>query len=125
MRITQKTLERMVEDLNKNAGLPSAWTKTEDGPKANPGSFVLDAACGGYRLAMISTFGGGENDVSGYCTARELYNFIIGMSTGADLQRRSRMAKEYAEGEEDRDARRRAAQADFIDKHRMTGRRPI
>ncbi len=126
MRVTQKRLEGMVEQLNKDAGLPGAWTKLpEGGMKSNPGSLLLDSAFGGYRLAMISTSGGGEKDISGFCTARELYNFILGLSTGTDLQREITAAKAHAEGEEERDAKRRAAQADFIAKHRMTGRRQI
>ncbi len=111
MRVTQKRLEGMVEELNKTMGLPSAWTKADKGSKSNPGSFVLDAAYGGYRLSIITTTSGGENDVSGFLTARELYNYLLGTAMASGLlERKIAEVKEYAEGEEDRNARRRAAQ---------------
>lgn len=119
MRVTQKRLEGMVEELNKAMGLPTAWTKTANGPQSNPGSLVLDTAYGGYRLAMISTYGGGEKDISGFCTARELYNFILGLDRYRHLQQEVAAAKAHAEGEEERDARRRAAQEALINKPRL------
>lgn len=102
MRITQKVLDAMVEDLNKEVNLPGAWTKTDDGGiKANPGSFTLGAVYGGYRLEMITTYGGGTCDVSGFLTARELYNYIKGMHLGHDIAAQIKGVKEAAVSEEE------------------------
>lgn len=96
MRITHKNLDTMVDNLNTVLGLPTPWTKTADGLKANPGSFVLDAAYNGYRLALIINDAGGESDMSGFCTARELWQYLNGMMMGLDSNRQVKWAKEFA-----------------------------
>lgn len=83
-RITIKTLRIAVATLNRLAGNPTeVWTRQTDGSnKAHVGSYVLDAAYGGYRLCQIVGDGGGERDITGRGTARETYNAIHAFRAG-------------------------------------------
>lgn len=75
MRITEKDIIGMISRLNKLTGnKPHAYT---DG-KPNVGTYLLDCAYGGYKLAQIASEGGGERDPlsTGYVSKSALYTAI-------------------------------------------------
>jgi len=88
-RITKKHLEYRVKLLNELFGQRTeAWTKCLDGKyRANPGTFVLDCAYGGYRLSRICNEGGGEHDLTARGTARETYYAIGAYINGAQAMK--------------------------------------
>lgn len=70
-RITEKMLQRRVDELNKLEGF--------ERPKySTVGSYVLDGAYGGVQLQQYVNECGGVTVISkgGYTTKRELYNQI-------------------------------------------------
>lgn len=85
-RITKKTLHAQIEMLNDMFGYSKeAWTKGKDGHyHANPNTYVLDCAYGGYRLSQLCNTGGGERDISPRGTARETYDFINAFIAGVN-----------------------------------------
>ena len=74
MRITQKTLETMVQDLNVSAKLQNYLTT-----KTGEGSYFLDMAYGGYKLCKYTT-GTACKEISkdGFGTTTQLYSFLCG-----------------------------------------------
>ena len=92
-RITQTDLKNVIERLNNIAGQKTnAWEMLPDGGtyKSNPGTYVLDIAYGGYRLSQICNESGGERDITGRTTKRELYHrihaYIAGYETAKGTQ---------------------------------------
>lgn len=85
-RITKKDLYQQVELLNQTFGYRTeAWSKGLDGRyHANPNTFVLDCAYGGYRLSQMCNSGGGERDISPRGTARETYDWIRAFMEGVN-----------------------------------------
>jgi hypothetical protein len=83
-RITKKDLYAQIELLNQTFGYRTeAWTKGLDGRYyANPNTYVLDCAYGGYRLGQLCNEGGGERDISPRGTARETYYWIKAFMEG-------------------------------------------
>lgn len=77
MRITQKDLERQVNTINELTDNPKGYEK---------GSYILDYAYGGVKLAKIVNDAGGQTNISngGYGTKRELYNFMNGFILGLE-----------------------------------------
>jgi len=85
-RITKKTLHSRIDLLNDMFGYSrEAWTKNADGQyRANPNTYVLDCAYGGYRLSQLCNTGGGERDISPRGTARETYDWINAFIAGVN-----------------------------------------
>lgn len=73
MRVTQKDLQKIVDQLNEREGLTEGWNVV--------GCYTLDYAYGGVKLAKIVTTSGGQRDVStgGYVPKKELLPFLQGM----------------------------------------------
>lgn len=88
-RITKKTLEAQIKYLNEMLGKRTeAYTRGLDGKyHANPGTYVLDCAYGGYRLGQISNAGGGQRDITSRGTARETYYEIRAFIAGVEAAR--------------------------------------
>lgn len=86
MRITKKTLQPVVDRINRETGSPmEPWTKSEDGRwKANIGNYHLSSAYGGYALHRMVNEHGGVSDVfrAGHVPARELYGLMHAWLTG-------------------------------------------
>ena len=85
-RITKKTLQARIDMLNDMFGYSKdAWTKNADGQyRANPNTYVLDCANGGYRLSQLCNTGGGVRDISPRGTAREIYDWINAFIEGVN-----------------------------------------
>ena len=81
MRITQKDLELLVNDINK---LTKSPTQPYDKGQTNIGNYHLEYAYGGVKLVRITNEHGGIRDIShdGYGTKKELYSFLIGFING-------------------------------------------
>ena len=88
-RITKSQLEYRVKLLNELFGQRTeAWTRGLDGQySANPGTFVLDCAYGGYRLSRICNGSGGEHDLTARGAARETYYAIGAYINGAQAMK--------------------------------------
>jgi hypothetical protein len=77
MKITQKDLEAVLKRINSKAGF--------ENPKYSTiGSFLLDGAYGGWKLAQYCNEHGGQRDItSGFIPKKELYYqmhaFLSGM----------------------------------------------
>tara|TARA_R110000787_G_scaffold284120_2_gene397532 strand:+ start:77 stop:355 length:279 start_codon:yes stop_codon:yes gene_type:complete len=86
-RINQKDLELVLHRINTATGQAlEGWTKQANGRyRANVGTYILDYAYGGVRLAQLCTEGGGETDLTGLGTKRETYHrmhaFLRGVAT--------------------------------------------
>lgn len=90
-RITRAFLQSRVDRLNKMLNRPvTAWTREESAKPgepnmvANVGHFMLDVWAPGdgwtrYKLAVIMSAGGGENNVSQNCTAQEMSVYLQGI----------------------------------------------
>lgn len=93
MRVTKKLLKQKVYNLNSMMGEKTeAYSKTDDGRfRANPGTYVLDMAYGGYRLGRICNEGGGESNVlyAGYMKAGEcailIDAYVAGLRDGGAI----------------------------------------
>ena len=85
-RITKEALYSRIDLLNDMFGYSKeAWTKNPDGRYyANPTTYVLDCANGGYRLSQLCNTGGGERDISPRGTARETYDWINAFIAGVN-----------------------------------------
>jgi len=94
-RITMAQLRNAVDRLNDIFGYPrTAYAELRDDKGAlvaNDGTFVLDAAYGGYRLCQMCK-GGGERDLTPRATARVAYDMIRAFGDGATA-----MAKHVAQ----------------------------
>lgn len=90
-RITKKHLQHQIDNLNAMFGYSlQAYSKDADGKfKANPGTYVLDCAYGGYRLSQLCNESGGERDITPRGTARETYDNIRAFIAGADAARKA------------------------------------
>lgn len=92
MRITKKTLQPVVDRINRETGSPAEpWTKGEDGRlKANIGNYHLSSDHGGYALHRMANERGGVSDVlsTGHVPARELYGlmhaWLVGLASVRD-----------------------------------------
>ena len=76
-RMSKSTLKALVNQLNDSAGMNRrAYTKDERGHyQPNPGTYTLDWAYGGVRLAQMCE-GGGQRDLTPRGNMRETYNAI-------------------------------------------------
>lgn len=91
MRVTEKFLQARVDRLNKMLNRPAtAWTRIENAQSGQPnmrgnvGHFMLDKWAPGdgwtrYKLAVMLSTGGGENNVSQNCTAQEMSAYLQGV----------------------------------------------
>jgi hypothetical protein len=88
-RITDTDLKQLVDRINHVTGNPMKPYNysLETGTTANIGCYHLSGAYGGVKLVQICTNGGGERDIStlGYCTKRELYNWINAFLRGMQV----------------------------------------
>ena len=86
-RITLKHIQNVLDRINIATGNPTeGWTRQPDGTfKCNVGTYVLDQCYGGVRLAQLCSDGGGERDITGFGTKREVYYqmraFLAGVET--------------------------------------------
>ena len=84
-RVTMKDLQGTVARINRIVGIAD--------PKWNvPGSYTLDGAYGGWKLAQIVNEHGGQRDItSGYASRRECYElmhaFIRGLEASQGAER--------------------------------------
>lgn len=86
-RITMKNLEYQVERINKAMNSPAAsYTRDKAGKlKANIGNYHLDGAYGGWKLARMTSEGGGITCItSGFVPKRELYNQLQAFLSGIE-----------------------------------------
>lgn len=98
MRITRKTLQPVVDRLNRLTNSPmEPWTRGEDGRfLANIGNFHLSGAYGGWSLHRVVNECGGISDVfrCGHVPARDLYNQIHAFLRGIEFATAEANAKE-------------------------------
>ena len=89
-RTTQKDLEGLVNRLNRITGNnEQPYGKDANGRfKANIGSYLLDGAYGGWKLAQSDNEGGGQRNpiYMGYVSKRECYNMIHAYIQGIEAQ---------------------------------------
>lgn len=86
-RTTQKDLDCLVNHLNRITGNnPKAWQTVNGRNLANIGTYVLNGAYGGWKLAQITNEGGGErNPISmGYVSKKECYYAIHAYISGIE-----------------------------------------
>lgn len=75
MRVTLKMLQAKVDYINEETGNPmEAYTRDENGIRANIGNYHISQAYGGVALAQIATSSGGVSmpTHSGHISKREL-----------------------------------------------------
>ena len=74
-RITQANLEALLARINRATGQKEEpYTETEKGYKANVGTYVLDYAYGGVKLARLVGASGGQKDITdGFTSKKETY----------------------------------------------------
>jgi hypothetical protein len=87
MRVTTKDLETVINRINAMTGnKPEAYTQTDNGYKANVGTYVLDGAYGGWKLQQIVNFHGAVTNITtGYVPKRELYNQMQAFIKGFEV----------------------------------------
>lgn len=75
MRITEKMLQLLVNQINKTAGTPLTYCdKTSATFKSNINHYHLDMAYGGYKLVQVVNEGGGIHCITqGYISKKELF----------------------------------------------------
>jgi hypothetical protein len=88
-RVTKAFLQARVDRLNKILNRPAnGWTRTEKNGKteltANIGHFLPEVWAPGdgwtrYKLAVIMSAGGGENNVTNNLTAQEMSVYLQGV----------------------------------------------
>ena len=87
-RITQKTLQAVVDRINRTAGTPfTPYRKSGEKFVAEIGNYHLDYAYGGVKLVQMSNESGGIRTITtGFVPKRELYNqlhaFLNGLEAG-------------------------------------------
>ena len=89
-RITIKHLRGLCDYLNKITGnSPEPYTRTDNGVKANIGTYTIYQAYGGYCLHQMVNEGGGVNAplTYGCVPARELYGMMQAYIRGIELKR--------------------------------------
>jgi hypothetical protein len=89
-RITEKTLESLVEYINKLTNSPATpYTRTDNKSVANVGNFHLYHAYGGVNLHRMSNKGGGVSTPVGMGTRtkRELYNDLQSFIRGLEFRK--------------------------------------
>jgi hypothetical protein len=88
MRVNKAMLKRRVSLLNQILGRPDEPYQTERDENrnlvANVGTFYLDCAYGGYRLAKMSQ-GGGARDISPRLPAGQMYDWVNAYIDGIEL----------------------------------------
>ncbi len=90
-RITMSDLEYQVNRINELTNSPLEYTdNTVVYFKANIGHHCLDGAYGGWKLARITSEGGGQTDISniGFGSKRELYNFMQSYIMGLEFNQK-------------------------------------
>lgn len=77
MRVTQKILQQMIDDLNVSAGFDANHPIVNRDTDLK-GRYFLNMAYGGYKLSQYLK-GTACKDISsdGYGTARQLYNYLL------------------------------------------------
>jgi hypothetical protein len=87
MRVTTKDLEAVISRINAMTGnKPEAYTQTDNGYKANVGTYVLDGAYGGWKLQQIvNEHGAVTNITTGYVPKRELYHQMQALIKGFEV----------------------------------------
>jgi|TARA_R100000084_G_scaffold99642_1_gene54132 hypothetical protein len=90
MRISEKHLQSLVDRLNEIMGQnpkPYNTTKTEN--RANVGTYLLDAAYGGWQLAQICNENGGQDLPlgGGFESKRATYEKIRAFIRGIEAAR--------------------------------------
>ncbi len=93
MRITEKQLQHLVNRLNKITGQnlqPYDMTKTKN--RANVGTYLLDAAYGGWQLAQICNENGGQDLPlgGGFEPKRATYEKIRAFILGIEAEREAK-----------------------------------
>lgn len=86
MRITEKHLQFIVDQINQVTGSPmTSHTKTDDGKfYANIGNYHLSHAYGGVCLHRMSNLGGGVSTPlsHGHVPKRQLYDMMVSYLDG-------------------------------------------
>lgn len=83
MRVTIKQLERLVDIINDDTlNAKEAWTRDNDGTKANVGTYLLDHAYGGVRLSQICNDAGGQRDITDRVSNGELFRLLHAFLSG-------------------------------------------
>ena len=90
-RITEKHLRARLDTINALVGAnPEPYSNLPDGThQANPGTYCLDQAYGGVKLAQIMNTSGGERDVFGvgYVSKRALYDLLSAFVAGLQARK--------------------------------------
>ena len=80
MTITTKMLESIIESINKSLGYEIEPYSKRDGKfKANPNTYYIGKAYGGFRIEQMVNEGGGWRDISDRGTKKECYTYLRGM----------------------------------------------
>lgn len=84
MRISLQQLKEKIAHLNDITEHVSApWRLVDGRYVANVGTYVLNAAYGGYQLGQLTNEGGGQKTIiNGYRSKRELWEAIDILETG-------------------------------------------
>jgi hypothetical protein len=77
MRITNKDLKSLVDQLNELKGISTA-------PGYLTGAFHLEDNYGGSRLILITSESGSRTGISDTISNKEMYAFLKGMLTGIE-----------------------------------------
>jgi hypothetical protein len=85
-RVTQKDLDRIVANVNRQLGLPESGYIPGKGEA--PGAFSVSGAYGGWKIVQHAPGGGSRDVTSGYRPAREtrdlFWAFVDGMRSARD-----------------------------------------
>jgi hypothetical protein len=85
-RIKKADLKRRLDLVNDALGNPrEAYTKTEEGLRANVGVIKLDWAYSGVQVCRIVGHTGGESDLSLRGTMREAATYLDAMLVGINI----------------------------------------
>lgn len=91
-RMTKDRLRHKLDLVNDALGNGhDAYTRTDNGIRANVGVITLDFAHGGVRVCRIVGPGGGETDLSLRGTMRDAATYLDAMLTGINIARGKRI----------------------------------
>lgn len=87
-RISERDLENVCKRINKATGNKEAAATWDENGKTiyNIGTYIFDAAYGGYQFQQIVSDGGSVRTISsgGYVPKRELYNQMQAFLAGIE-----------------------------------------
>lgn len=97
MRVTSEKLKKMVDEINRAAGLGHPWDHVDGVLQSTPGAYVLEHNISGYQLHMMCNYDGAVREQSSYMSAREMYHRLRGMYEALQLEAEVKACKLRAE----------------------------